>query len=160
MEIEFDQRKFKNVKVFNAIIPKILEWENTELSGKGLFKKMEKYAYIELKLTVNRTDSLVSTINWKEEIVPLDLSDTVISVLNFFISLVRVLKKEDFSFRVEMTDGGYHPIDSSESAFEMVTIYAILDCFGCSERTITNLDIERNEKYKEEYKSFQKYDKI
>ncbi|MBC8883540.1 hypothetical protein H9X57_09510 [Flavobacterium piscinae] len=156
MEIKLIKEQFSNEKIFNKIIPKIIEWDNSDLHGRGLYKKMEKYAYIELKISVNIKESFVSTIEWNEDLIPLEFSETVIDVLNFFISLVKVLKNEDMYFKVEMIDGGYSPVDSTNKLYEIATIFAILDCFDSSDRIITKLDIERIEKIKKVYSKFPK----
>ena len=155
MKIELENN-FGRERTFNTIIPKIKDWNYSDLHGKGLYSNINRFAFVELKFSVNNSKYSNSNLLWNEELIPLKFSETVISTLNFFISLVRVLKNEDVSFNIELIDGGYHPIDSSNLSYEIATIRAILNCFQSSDKIISQSDITRIHSYQIAYENYKK----
>lgn len=123
---------------------KLIDWHYDEVTGKGFYQKYTGH-YGHIQLTISKSEDLYShqlINNLNENQMPLAYINEVIKSLNFFIAYIQGIKGERVNLKFEITDGSFHIVDSRPKDFQIVTFYAIVDCFNKLRRQISEKDME------------------
>lgn len=143
--------------VLNEISDLIYAWDISEsLTGIGFYKKIEKYAHIEIKISFTKDSYSSDYLIWNTPEFKIhtyykpQIEDFFKSIRNY----ISVIKGENINLITEITDGSFSITESTLFTFPMALSAALKDCFINGTTILTDSDKSTIENMQQKALSF------